>query len=95
MQYSPALGICPLSQCIFAKQRLCITFQHVVAVQAIAMHGGYAAVAMRLGWSMRSRSRKPAGYWDSLPNVRREITAFCGDQVSPSQLSYPLEGMRD
>ena len=31
--------------------------------QAIAMHGGHADVAMRLGWKMMSRSRKPPGYW--------------------------------
>ena len=45
------------------------------------MHGGHADVAMRLGWKMMSKSRKPPGYWDSLPNVLREVTAFCEDQV--------------
>ena len=89
MQYSPALGggyVCIAEVVLYT--------QCFVAVQAIAMHGGYAAVAMRLGWNMRSRSRKPAGYWDSLPNVRREITAFCEDQVSLSQLILALDGRR-
>ena len=45
------------------------------------MHGGHADVALRLGWKTMSRSRKPPGYWDSLPNVHREITAFCEGQV--------------
>ncbi len=49
------------------------------AAQAIAMHGGSAAVAQQLGW--KARSRKPHGYWESLPNVRREFLAFCKEQA--------------
>jgi hypothetical protein len=51
------------------------------AAQAIAMHGGSAAVAQQLGW--KARSRKPHGYWESLPNVRREFLAFSKEQARP------------
>lgn len=29
-----------------------------------------------LGWKHKGRSRKPRGYWDSLPNVKQEVDAF-------------------
>ncbi len=45
------------------------------------MHGGSAAVAQQLGW--KARSRKPHGYWESLPNVRREFLAFSKEQARP------------
>ncbi|KAK9837252.1 hypothetical protein WJX81_001866 [Elliptochloris bilobata] len=74
---------------MYGEQRLLPNRAQLRAAQrgdlekAIAMHGGYADVAMRLGWRMMSRSRKPPGYWDALPNVHREVTAFCEEQGLP------------
>jgi hypothetical protein len=44
--------------------------------KAIRAHGGTEAVAERLGWRARTKSRKPRGYWDSLPNVQQEVDEF-------------------
>lgn len=44
--------------------------------KAIAAHGGPVAVAQQLGWRLAYKQRKPRGYWDSLPNVRRELDDF-------------------
>ena len=51
--------------------------------KAIAAHGGPAAVADRLGWRLKAKSRKPRGYWDSLPNVRQEVDEFAEDNGLP------------
>lgn len=44
--------------------------------KAISAHGGPAAIASRLGWSLQAKKRKPRGYWDSLENVKSEIEDF-------------------
>ena len=44
--------------------------------KAIAAHGGSAAVGARMGWLPPFRPRKPAGYWDSVENLRSELVAF-------------------
>lgn len=44
--------------------------------RAIASHGGAAAVGSRMGWLPPFRPRKPAGYWESSKNLRKELVAF-------------------
>jgi hypothetical protein len=56
---------------------------------AVEWHGGYVAVAVRLGLRPRSAPRKPPRYWNDFANVERELREFitthnCGD-VMPSR----------
>ena len=44
--------------------------------KAIAAHGGPAELAKRMGWQLKYKNKKPRGYWDSIPNVQRDIDEF-------------------
>jgi hypothetical protein len=57
--------------------------------KAIAAHGGPGVAAQRLGWRLKARSRKPRGYWDSLPNVRQEVDEFVEECGLPSGARRP------
>lgn len=46
----------------------------------MAAHGGPKAVAEKMGWSLKGKSRKPKGYWDSMINVKQEIDGFIKEQ---------------
>jgi len=53
--------------------------KHSLAV-AINAHGGFPAVAKRLGLVAKT---KPNGYWDDFANVERELLAFIQEQGTP------------
>lgn len=68
--------------------------------KAITAHGGRGAVAERLGWQLQTRSRKPRGYWDSLPNVAQEISEFIQERslepgVMPLKNDFLRAGRND
>ena len=48
-------------------------------VNAIRKHGGYLAVAQRLGLELSS-TRKPLGYWDNFSNLKSELLTFTQEQ---------------
>ncbi|KAK9823512.1 hypothetical protein WJX72_003333 [[Myrmecia] bisecta] len=54
--------------------------------KAIAAHGGHAEVALKLGWQLTFKPKKPRGYWDHIRNVRRQIDAFVVDHGLPPRV---------
>ncbi|KAK9813756.1 hypothetical protein WJX73_007148 [Symbiochloris irregularis] len=44
--------------------------------KAMAGHGGPWAVAQRMGWTMKSRGKRPWGWWDDIANVRSEVDEY-------------------
>lgn len=68
--------------------------------KAITAHGGRGTVAERLGWELQVPSRKPKGYWDSLPNVKLEIDEFINQNnlqssVMPLKNDFVRAGRND
>lgn len=68
--------------------------------KAITAHGGRGTVADRLGWELQVPSRKPKGYWDSLPNVKLEIDEFINQKklqasVMPLKNDFVRAGRND
>ena len=53
-----------------------------IAYAILKQHGGFLAVAERLGLRLPS-PRKPSGYWDDFSNLERELLAFIHDSGSP------------
>jgi len=54
------------------------TAGHGNLVSAIRKHGGFPAVAKRLGLAY-SLTQKPSGYWDDFSNVESALRQFCSD----------------
>lgn len=44
--------------------------------RAINAHGGFGAVAGRIGWNMAYIPKRPRGYWDNILNVQSEVDDF-------------------
>ncbi len=61
--------------------------EHSLAA-AINVHGGFPAVAERLGLIATT---KPNGYWDDFANVERELLAFIQEQGTPGVMPTRTE----
>jgi len=55
---------------------------HRDLIEGIKNHGGFFAVAERLGLS-RLNTSKPYGYWKALSNIEREVQAFIKEHGQP------------
>lgn len=68
--------------------------------KAITAHGGPVKVAERIGWKLKTKRRKPRGYWDDIGNIRREITDFIFENnlsptVMPRKIDLTKAGRHD
>ncbi len=57
---------------------------------AIRRHGGFAAVAEKVGLKF-SAERKPLGYWNDFGSVKSEIEAFIAKHGTPGVMPSPFE----
>lgn len=57
---------------------------------AIGLHGGFPAVAERLGLE-RPHARRPVGYWDDFGNVERELRDFISMQPRRARGRMPTQ----
>ena len=62
--------------------------------RAIAAHGGFGAVAARLGWNMAYNPKRPRGYWNSIMNVKAEVDEFIKANGLPPGLVPTLRDVR-
>lgn len=65
-------------------------------IWAIFRHGGYRAVAKRLGLRRKGERTRPAGYWSDLANLERELRAYMEahnlEDILPSARALAAEG---
>lgn len=57
-------------------------------------------VAQKMGWQLKTKVRRPRGYWKDMSNIRTEVDAFCSEHnlapgVMPKKSDLRKAGRND